>query len=283
MAAPERAELVQRAVLSVRRSSTLPVAIIVVVNGTRSDPELIGWLRAQHDVQLEIVARPSLPNALLRGRELVQTPFFSTLDDDDEYLGNALDLRLDAIRESAADVVVTNGFRYCSGTMRLSYDTLGKVPANPLEELFRTTWLHNGNALYRSDSVGAEFFANHHAYAEWTWLAYNLALRSKRIAVLEKPTFIYYDTPGSLSKSAAYRDAYMSLYRKMLAANPPSAVVRLIKRRIQAGWHDQSCYALDQGRRLEALRCHLYSLAAGGLRYFSFGRRLLPGWPNRIA
>lgn len=283
MAAPERAELVRRAVLSVRRSSALPVAIIVVVNGNRADPELLAWLRAQHDVQLEILARPSLPNALLRGRELVRTPYFSTLDDDDEYLGNAIDLRLEAIRDSGADVVVTNGFRYCSGTMGRSYDTLEKVPANPLEELFRTTWLHNGNALYRSESVGAAFFANHHAYAEWTWLAFNLALRGKRIAVLETPTFIYYDTPGSLSKSAAYRDAYMSLYRRMLDANPPPAVVRHIKRRIQAGWHDLSCHALDQGRRLEALRCHLYSLAAGGLRYFSFGRRLLPGWPKRIA
>jgi hypothetical protein len=283
MAAPERAGLLQRAVLSVRRSSTLPVTIIVVVNGNRSDPQLLAWLREQHDVQLEILAQPSLPNALLRGRELVRTPYFSTLDDDDEYLGNAIDLRLQTIRESGADVVVTNGFRYRSGTIRLSYDTLGKVPANPLEELFRTTWLHNGNALYRSDAVGREFFADHHGYAEWTWLAYQLALRGRHIAVLEIPTFVYYDTPGSLSKSAAYRDAYMSLYRRMLEANPPPAVVRHIKRRIQAGWHDQSCFALDQGRRLEALRCHIYSLAAGGLRYFSFGRRLLPGWPKGIA
>jgi glycosyltransferase involved in cell wall biosynthesis len=282
MAAPERSELVRRAVLSVRRSSTLPVTIIVVVNGKRSDPELVAWLRAQHDVRLEILARPSLPHALLRGRELVRTPYFSTLDDDDEYLGNAIDLRLEAIRQSGADVVVTNGFRYCSGTIERSYDTLGKVPANPLEELFRTAWLHNGNALYRSDSVGSAFFTDHHAYAEWTWLAYKLALAGKRIAVLETPTFIYYDTPGSLSKSAICREAYMSLYRRMLDANPPPAVVRHIKRRIQSGLHDQSCYALDQGRRLEALRFHLCSLTAGGLRYFSFGRRLLPGWPKRV-
>ena len=89
MAAPERAELVRRAVLSVRRGSELPVTIIVVVNGKRSDPELVDWLRRQPDVKLEIVAQPSLPNALLRGRELVRTPFFSTLDDDDEYLSDA--------------------------------------------------------------------------------------------------------------------------------------------------------------------------------------------------
>jgi hypothetical protein len=282
MAAPERAALVQRAVLSVRRASTLPVVLIVVINGDRGDPALIAWLRAQHDVQLDILAEPSLPKALLRGRELVETPYFSTLDDDDEYLANALDLRLETICESGADVVVTNGFRDCSGMMERSYDTLGKVPANPLEELFRTAWLHNGNALYRSDSVGREFFADHHAYAEWTWLAYRLALRGKRIAVLETPTFVYYDTPGSLSKSVACREAYMLLYRRMLDADPPPAVVRHIRRRIQSGWHDLSCYALDQGQRLEALRCHLYSLAAGGLRYFSFSRRLLPGWPKRV-
>jgi hypothetical protein len=283
MAAPERGALLQRAVASVRRSSAMPVSIIVVVNGSRADPAVIGWLKDQRDVQLEIVAQPSLPNALLRGRELVSTPYFSTLDDDDEYLGNAIDLRLGIMQETGADVVVTNGFRRCDGVDELSYESLRGVPGNPLEELFRTTWLHNGNALYRSDSVGREFFADHHAYAEWTWLAYNLALRHKRIAVSETPTFIYHDTVGSLSKSAAFRAAYMSLYSRMLEANPPPAVVRHIKRRIQSGWHDQSCHALDQGRRREALRYHLHSLAAGGLRYFSFGRRLLPGWPKRIA
>jgi hypothetical protein len=68
----------------------------------------------------------------------------------------------------------------------------------------------------------------------------------------------------------------------MLAANPPPAVVRLIKRRIQAAWHDQCTDAMAEGQRLEALRCHVNSLAAGGLRYFSFGRRLLPGWPKRM-
>jgi glycosyltransferase involved in cell wall biosynthesis len=282
MAAPNRAMLLQRAVRSVRQSSTLPVTIIVVVNGDRGDPEVMAWLRQQDDVTLEILKEPSLPAALLRGRELVQTPYFSTLDDDDEYLGSAIDLRLAAIRESGADVVVTNGFRYSSGTTRLSYDTLRKVPQNPLEELFYTTWLHNGNALYRSDSVGREFFANYHAYAEWTWLAFNLALKGKCIAVLETPTFIYYDTPGTLSKSSAYRTSFLPLYRKMLDAGPPPAVVRQIKRRIQSAWHDQSCQALDQGWRREALRCHFHSLATGGLRYFSYGRRLLPGWPTRM-
>jgi glycosyltransferase involved in cell wall biosynthesis len=283
MAAPERGALLRRAVDSVRRASTSPVAIIAVVNGSRSDPAVVDWLKDQPDVQLEIVAQPSLPRALLRGRELVRTPYFSTLDDDDEYLGNAIDLRLGVMQETGADVVVTNGLRRCAGGDELSYASLRGVADNPLEELFRTTWLHNGNALYRSDSVGREFFADHHAYAEWTWLAFNLALRNKRIAVSETPTFLYHDTPGSLSKSAAYRAAYMSLYDRMLAAKPPRAAVRHIKRRIQSGWHDQSCHALDEGRRLEALRCHFHSLAAGGFRYFSFGRRLVPGWPQRIA
>jgi glycosyltransferase involved in cell wall biosynthesis len=283
MAAPERGALLRRAVASVRRASTAPVAIIVVVNGSRADPDVIDWLKDQPDVQLDIVAQPSLPNALLRGRELVRTPYFSTLDDDDEYLGNAIDLRLGVMQQTGADVVVTNGFRRCAGVDELAYESLARVPRNPLEELFRTTWLHNGNALYRSDSVGVEFFANHHAYAEWTWLAYNLGLQKKRIAVSEAPTFIYHDTPGSLSKSSAYRAAYMSLYRKMLAANPPPAVVRHVKCRIQSAWHYESCLALDQGRHLEAWRYHLHSLAAGGWRYFSFGRRLLPGWPKRIA
>lgn len=282
MAAPERAALLKRAVTSVRHASIGPIAIIVVVNGDRSDPMLCSWLQAQQDIHLEVVAIPSLPNAVLRGRELVKTEFFSTLDDDDEYVTGGIDIRLEAMSSgSRPDVVVTNGHRRVQGLDILSYTRLEQVPTSPLEALFHTTWLQSGNALYRSATVGTELFSDHHAYAEWTWLAFLLALNGKRIAVVDVPTFICHDTPGSLSKSTAYRDASLALYWRMLEASPPPAVVRLIQRRIQAAWHDRSYHALTEGKNWEALRYHLRSLAgAGGFRYLSFSRRLLPGWPK---
>jgi len=281
MASPERGAELRRAVASVRAASRAPVNLIVVVNGSRSDPQVVAWLQAQRDIVLVIDPMPSLPNALLRGRMLVETAFFSTLDDDDEYTPGALDLRLAAIEAAPGyDLVVTNGHRRSGGRDVLSYTTLAQVPVAPLAELFRTTWLQSGNALYRAASVGVEFFADYHAYAEWTWLGFRLAHAGRRIGVLETPTFLCHDTPGSLSKSSAYRGAYMALYRRMLAVAPPAEVAQLIQRRIMAAWHDQSCQALDEGRLGEAWRCHLRSMAKPwGLRYLSYSRRLLPGWP----
>lgn len=280
MASPERGALLQRAIASIRSASRHPVAIIVIVNGTRSEPDVLEWLRAQPDVQLDIMPEPSLPHALLRGRQLVKTPFFSTLDDDDEYLEGAIDLRLAVLEEARADLVVCNGYKRRNGIDRLVYPTLSRVPSNPLEELFTLVWLQSCNALYRTERVSEAFFADYHPYAEWSWLGYNLALQGRLIAFTDLPTYVCHDTPGSLSKSTAYRTAYMSLYDKMLTLAPSRAVARQIRRRIQAAWHDQSCQALDEGKHLEAWRCHLLSLVAGGLRYLTYSRYLLPGWPK---
>jgi glycosyltransferase involved in cell wall biosynthesis len=177
MATRERAPALRRAVESIRRSSTEAVEIIVVVNGARSDAELCEWLRSQPDVHFEYVAQPSAPNAVLRGRELVRTPFFSTLDDDDEYLDGALDIRLAAIESAPdVDVVVTNGYLHCAGTDARYYDDLAQVPHDPLASLFASNWLHNCNTLFRSATIGREYFADFHPFVEWTWLAFRLAM-----------------------------------------------------------------------------------------------------------
>jgi hypothetical protein len=55
---------------------------------------------------------PSAPNAVKRGREFIKTPFFSTLDDDDEYLPGSTDLKLAVLKSNPKlDLIVTNGYR----------------------------------------------------------------------------------------------------------------------------------------------------------------------------
>lgn len=282
MAATERAPLLRRAIESIRRSSAQPIAIIVVVNGNRSNVGLCDWLRTQVDIRVEFIPTPSLPNAILRGRELVDSPFFSTLDDDDEYLDGGIDMRLTCMcSEGNPDVVVTNGYRRWQTADTWCYKTLDGVSDTPLKSLFETTWLNSCNALYRSAAVGPEYFSDFHQYAEWTWLAFKLAMADKQFATLNNPTFIYYDSPGSLSKSKACGEAYISLFQRMLDQLPPPDVTQLIRRRMSASWHDQSIQALSQGNIWEALQCHLRSLILpGGVRYASYSRRLFPGWPK---
>jgi hypothetical protein len=274
--AGRRRELM-RAITSVRLSSQDRIHIIVVVNGNRFDPELCRWLQAQPDVRYEYLEAPSLPLAQKRGRELVDTEFFSFLDDDDEYLAGATDRKRECLLENEdADFVITNGFIHHGNGDTLLYTSLSDVPADPLRCLFRQTWLHNCNALFRSRSLCAEYLADYHAYCEWTWLAYRLALDGKRIVVLDQPTFRYNDTQNSLSKSTAYVQSAIPLCERMLKRDPPKPIGQLIRQRMGSTHHLLSSSALDRGNWRGAWISHLRSLSApGGWRYLSYTRHLV--------
>lgn len=277
MASSQRGAALQRSVMSIRASSSKPIRIIAVVNGNRFEAAVCDWLKAQPDVHFEYVAEPSAPGAILRGRELVQTEFFSTLDDDDEYLPSMTDQKLAVLQANPlAEFLVANAFHCQDGVDRLLYERLTDVPNSPLECLMQFNWLHNGNALYRSSSVGSVFFKDYHPYAEWTLVAFRLVLAGKKVAVLDLPAFRCNDTAESLSKSKAYFQSYIPLFRRMLALSPPQQIVCMIHRKMGGAYHDASVAALRDGRRVDAWRHHWQSLVKpGGLSYLSYSRHLL--------
>lgn len=282
MGSKDRADQIKRAIHSIRKSSSNHIEIIAVVNGNRYDSDICDWLQVQPDVRYEYCPEPSLPHAIIRGRELVRTPYFSTLDDDDEYLEGGTDIKLEALSNSPTnDLVITNGYTHGLDGDALLYHHIDRIQASPLEQLFSGNWLHNCNALYRSSSVGIDYFKNYHHYAEWTWLAFRLCMDGKKILALDTPTFRYHDTPNSLSKSEAYFATYFSLYRRMLAESPPKEVQKLIRQKMGNAWHDQSAKALVQGRRNQAWGYHLRSLCSpGGFQFLSYSRHLLNFWKN---
>lgn len=277
MASRERGQLLMRAIASIRASSRSSIQIIAVVNGNRMDTEVCDWLKAQSDVQFVSIAKPSAPNAIFTGRQLVQTEYFSTLDDDDEYLPDATEYKLAALQfEPQADMLVGNAYQCAAGVNSLRYEDLTNVPAQPLECLMQFNWLLSGNTLYRTASVGSDYFKDSHDYAEWTWLAYRLAMDGKKVAVLDVPVFRYNDTAGSLSKSNIYFQSYIPLFQRMLERSPPRAVVHMIQRKMAAAYHDASTTALQDGQLKEAWHNHWRSLIKrGGLKYLPYTRRLM--------
>lgn len=282
LAEDSRFVLLKRCVASIRSSTTGGCLIIAVVNGSRFAPEVLEWLREQRDVKLIMEKTPSAPNAVRVGREAVETPFFSTLDDDDEYLPGSTDRKMQALfANPEADLVVTNGLNNWGDKEGLHYSQLSRVPEDPLGSLFDSNWLASCNALYRSDRVTPVYFQDSHPFAEWTWLAFRLGLHEKKIAVLDEPCFRYNQTPQSLSQSTSYQEAYPSLFARMLASEPPPRIRELIRRRLSAALHDRSVVLLQKGDRAAALTAHLRSLLLpGGSRYLSYTRRLIPGWPK---
>lgn len=276
MASLEREKLLLRAICSIRASSLAPIRIIVVINGERFDLSIRDWLQAQPDVDIEWVLAASAPGAILKGRECVHTEFFSTLDDDDEYLPYTMERKISLLRANPkADVLISNAYISSTGGDRLFYQNLSEVASDPLIFLLRRNWLTSGNALFRTTTIGLPYFHDYHPYAEWTWLAFRLALDRKCIVILNDAVCRHHDTHGSLSKTQEYLGSYIPLFQRMLKCAPPHRVAKMIRRKISASYHDASVSALDTGRLREAWRQHLYSLIqTGGLRYLPYTRHL---------
>ncbi len=272
-----RTHSLKRALTSIWLSSQNPVSVIVIVNGRNYDPELTSWLENQANVIVDYISEASVTLATIRGRELVNTAYFSFLDDDDEYLPGSTDLKLAVLQNNPdADLVVTNGWINKNGQDFFEDLELDQVEKNPLRALFRENWLHNCNALFRTDTILVEYFSGHKAMVEWTWFAFQLAMSGKKISTLKDPTYRYFDTENSASKSTQYDDSFLSLFDRMLAANPPHEIVQLIKRKIVATWHDRSTRALFDANSPLAWYCHFKSLSyLVGWRYFFYTRHLL--------
>lgn len=101
-----------RAIESVHQASEQATKILIVVNGQRFDQSLLNLLKSRNDIEVLQITEGSLTKAHLIGRKHVSTEYFSFLDDDDEYLVGALDIRLALfLNDCTLDVVVTNGFQ----------------------------------------------------------------------------------------------------------------------------------------------------------------------------
>lgn len=277
LAEASRKNSLKYAINSIRNSSILPIKIIVVVNGNRFDPEIFHWLKAEPDVLFNYIKEPSLPLALLRGRQLVETEFFSFLDDDDEYLPGATDYRLSFLQANPeVDLVACNGYINRGEGNMLLYDSLADISTDPLYALFNKNWLASCGGLFRAHSIKCDYFHSGMAYLEWTWLAFRIASAGHRIQGLDDPTFTIHDTPNSASKSEKYLQAHVSLHQRMLDANPRPDLRPIIYYRLANAWHSISDYQRTSGNIKDAWLNHLRSLShPRGWRYWSYTARLL--------
>lgn len=273
-----------RAIHSLLDASVCPPVILVVVNGSIVDEKVFSALEEIPDIRILRLAEGSAPLALLAGRRIVETPYFCFLDDDDEYLPGAIDQRLQAMEATPpADLVVSNGWRCSDGGQEIAFDRLPEIQEDPLAALFRYNWLASCGGLYRTGSIGVEYFEEPHPYMEWTWLAFRLANAGLRIRVLNQPGFAIHDTPGSASKSEAYLMSQVSLVQKMIAANRRRDLSKVLSKKLADAHHDVSDNRLGAGRLAEAWNNHLASLSLPtGLRYTSYTARLLLATARRI-
>lgn len=275
----ERKYQLERAITSLHAASTGPLVIVIVVNGQRYDELLLRELKRRNDLVVEQIGTGSAPLAQLHGRRQVQTEYFCFLDDDDEYLPGAIDLRLAALEMNPrASVVVTNGF-ISEGDRTpevLCYRDLKSVSEDPLKQLFNENWLSSCGALFRTEGVSERIFEDYADFIEWTWLAFRLACAGNEVLAIDQPTFRINRTSNSASASERYMRFHVTLYKRMLEMTDRNDIRRILSRRLAQAWHEISRHSLGKGDRSAAWDAHLRSISNPyGLKFLTYTRHLI--------
>jgi len=277
LALPERRALLQRALASIFDQDGVRCNPLVVVNGSRFDPQLLNELARDRRVTLITQEHASLPEAHRLGVRNVAAPWFTSLDDDDLLLPGALQARVRALMRSRDhDAVVTNGVCRGPDGDALVVPDMSRVAPDPLRALIQSNWLLPGAWLCRTDDSSKQLFEGMPAHLECTYLAVRLAT-TRRVLFLEEPTVVWRtDTPGAASKSRSFLLGQAAALRRILELPLPPDVRRCFRSRLSAAYHSSSVLLLEEGSRLLAWKQHARALREhGGWRYLPFTRRLL--------
>lgn len=252
-------------------------APIVVVNGSSYVPELLEALR--NDKRLRVLYRkqPGEMRALVAGREAVDTDYFGVLDDDDLYLPNAFAVRVAALREDPpADAVVTNGFLRTATDDHLFLENFERINNDPLLKLMCRNWMTPAAALFRTEAIGPEFFAQAPTMLEYTYIGLRLA-SSGKLRFSDVPSFIKQELlADAITRTKEYVTLQPNALECMMTLALPPKVQRRLKQKWAASCHDISTLELRDGHWGMAWRAHLKSLRSPyGLRYLPYTRHLL--------
>ncbi len=278
MCSSQRQHSLWRAINSIGQQNGVDIEVIIIVNGKHYDHKLFEKLKSTSELQVHYLPEASLPAAIRYGRSLVTKEYFAFLDDDDEYLPQALTTRVIPLSNDAdIDIVVTNGFIFTQhDRLRLSNAQIESAQRDPLLSLLAGNWLSSCGALYRSSSVPIDYFDGKTKYYEWTLLAFRLALDRKNIQFLNEPTFRVYDNHGSISKTKKYREASSGFVRGLLNFEIPAAMRNGLLRKLAKELHGLSNHHLGLHEMKPAWKFHIQSLNyPGGLKYLTYTRKLI--------
>jgi glycosyltransferase involved in cell wall biosynthesis len=277
-ASAARADMLRRALHSLEAQAGARARAIVVANGPRADAGVLAELAADRRVTLIRREEGNLPKALAAGREAVDTGYFGVLDDDDEYLPDAIALRRAPLdRDASVDAVAGCGLRVADGGGdELLFADIESYKDSPLLALSRGNWLPSCAGLYRTASIGAQLFHDMPALLEWTYFAARLCLAHK-LVFIGQPTYrIHPGSPGSLSSSNAYVLRIPDALEKIIALGLPPTTRRSFATKLHASRHIAAMHNMEHGDLAAAWRSHLASLrGADALRYGAFTRHLL--------
>lgn len=273
----ERAKSLLKAIDSVLGQAEVNALPLIILNGTIFDDAIFESLQARKDIRFYYQEKGSLPDAIMMGRNQVESEYYGFLDDDDVLLKGTLALKLNEFKQYAdTDVVVGNGYIGRFGPGKLMHDSLSlSCQEKPLLALLDSNWLASPGGLFKTTSVASDFFIDLPKYFEWSWVAFNLALDGKRIRFVDAPTFYVNDSDNSLSKDKENTQAFIDVTIRMLARSKGHSIHKNLKKRLGEAYHSAAHQANQGGALWQAWRFHFRSLNTfSNLKYLTFTRHL---------
>lgn len=280
LATAQRGPYLKQAIASILAQANAKPTPLVIANGSRCDPDVLRWLQRNRDIRFLRLDAASMPNALYEGWKRVDTRYFGELDDDDELLPGALDVRLRAFRASPTiDAVVTNGIVRGESGDHPGIENFDSVVENPLRSVVDAPWLLPGAALFSRERIDESVFADIPAHLEWTYLALRLSLEYTVRFLPDKTVLHRVDLPFSTDRSFGALVCRARSIPRLLALDLPLDVRIALERKQTNACHSVAAAQLTKGRIGDAWSWHLKSLLGrGGWRYLNYTRKLLlPG------
>ncbi|RJQ18640.1 MAG: glycosyltransferase [Nitrospiraceae bacterium] len=219
LATAERSKYLLRAIESALSQQGVQAIPIVIANGGHGDAGLLDHLRQRRDIRYARLEQASQPMAMKAGRDMVDTPFFSILDDDDLLLPHAMSTRLGGMQSGPEiDVVVTNGIISNRWIETVNITDFSGILVDPLRKLQEKNWMLTGSGLFRTATMSREFFGDMPQYLEWTYLAMRISLEKRKILFINNPSVVH------------FLDHDFSIYRsKQAVFGQPRAIERILE------------------------------------------------------
>ena len=272
----ERRDSLLNAIESIGHQDGVGSKIIVVINGSLYDARLTELIQNIPNTELVFSKVADLALAIEHGRSLVNTKYFSFLDDDDEYIQNTLISRINRLEEDdSIDVLVTNGYDISNGVQELRVKDSAAINHDPLKALMNYNWLASCGGTFRSATVSKEYFKKPVKYYEWTTIAFRVS-GELNVVFVDIPTYCVNDSTVSLSKSSDYIVASEDILRMMLASGKSRKIKKILHIKLSSVLHTISDFHRNNNNLTSAWIYHMKSLLyTGGYRYFAYTRRLL--------
>ncbi len=202
--------------------------------------------------------------ATLLGRQFVETPYFTYLDDDDELLPYALARRIAILECEQVDCVATNGYHCRNGVDEpLFTNTQRFVTGEFLESLLESrNWLASGACMFRTQTVTEHYFQDLPRHREWTVIAYRIA-SDARVKFCDVPTCRINSSSKSESKKDSYAEAAAEAWEKIMHANHRDDLLPAIRRQQSVALRNLCSYYRLQRRFGSAWGAYVRALNRG--------------------